>query len=68
MAGKWWLIEDFQKELFIVKQEMALESVFFFFISDLSLVTLVYFDLFIHEQVFFDIVCSVSDPKRADCL
>ena len=40
-----------------MKQEMALESVsFFFFIPDLSLVTLVYFDLFIHEQVFFDIV------------
>ena len=68
MAGKWWLIEDFQKELFIVKQEMALESVSFFFIPDLSLVTLVYFDLFIHEQVFFDFVCSVVDPKRADCL
>lgn len=47
---------------------MALESVSFFFIPDLSLVTLVYFDLFIHEQVFFDFVCSVVDPKRADCL
>ena len=47
---------------------MALESVSFFFIPDLSLVTLVYFDLFIHEQVFVDFVCSVVDPKRADCL
>lgn len=68
MAGKGWLIQDFQKELFIVKQEMALENVFFFFIPDLSLVALVYFDLFIHELIYFDIVYSVADPKRADCL
>lgn len=51
MTGKGWLIQDFQKELFIMKQEMALQNVcgiFFFFIPALSLMTVVYFGLFIY--------------------
>lgn len=52
MTGKRWLIPNFQKELFIVKQEMALQNVylffFFFLLPGVSLVTFVYFGLFIH--------------------
>lgn len=51
MTGKRWLIPNFQKELFIVKQEMALQNVYLFFflffitwsvLGDLCLFWLIY--------------------------